>query len=265
MRQVFFGQTTDKRVASHGDETGMSARCVLLDGEETLSRMFWALFFGALFMFILGGAPRVLAADTDMPVLVEVFTNKNCPNCPANEKKLKEKAAEDSRLLVVFSHVDYWDKKARTPDPFSLAEATARQYDYSNTLGRRPGEVFTPQPILNGAFVAAPPLFMNWGPGLSQALGAPIMHKLKVSREAKGGVVVDIPEAVAGRDDLVLWVMGVEKATDSPTYHLRGLQEVEMAGENRLTLRAAMVPEGEHLIAVLQKIGPSAVVGLGQE
>lgn len=201
-----------------------------------------------------------LAQAAEAPTVVEMFTSKYCPNCPGAEHKMKEVAAQDPNLLVVFEHVDYWDQGDRK-DPFGLAEVTQRQYDYSNTLGRRPGEVFTPMPLIDGRVVTAPPLWLNWSDGLKQARSAPAKALLEVAKKADGSVVVQVPASVAVKD-AEMWLIGMDPLDTTPIWTARGIVQANM-NSSAVTVPAPMVPKGKRILVLLQKAGPGAVLAMG--
>jgi hypothetical protein len=203
-------------------------------------------------------APVVQAAEA--PTVVEMFTSKYCPNCPAAEHKMKEVAAQDPNLLVVFEHVDYWDQGDRK-DPLGLAEVTQRQYDYSNTLGRRPGEVFTPMPLIDGRVVTPPPLWLNWSDGLKQARSTPTKALLEVAKKANGDMVVQVPATVAVKD-AEMWLIGMDPLENTPIWTARGITQADM-NASTVTIAKPMVPAGKRVLVLLQKAGPGAVLAMG--
>ena len=90
-----------------------------------------------------GGAA---ASPAGAKTVVELFTSQGCSSCPPADAYLGELAARDEVIALSF-HVDYWNYIGWR-DPFSSAEATARQRDYKRTLGRR--YVYTPQMVVDG-------------------------------------------------------------------------------------------------------------------
>ena len=165
----------------------------------------------------LGFAASTFAQDAKPPVLIELFTSKFCPNCPATERQFAKMADEQPDLLVVQQHVDYWDR-GEMKDPYGSPDITQRQYDYSNTVGRRPGEVFTPQPILDGAKMVAPPMWLNLKDALSNARANNTKAALKPVRDGKG-LSVALPSGHSAAD---VWVFGVEPIhTGSPVLRVR--------------------------------------------
>ena len=91
------------------------------------------------------------AAAERTPVLVELFTSEGCSSCPPADdllSRLEETQPIDGALVVPLAlHVDYWNNLG-WPDPFSAAEFSARQGEYSAAFGR--DGVYTPQMIVDG-------------------------------------------------------------------------------------------------------------------
>lgn len=191
--------------------------------------------------------------------VVEMFTSKFCPNCPSAEKKLAEVAAENPDLLVIYEHVDYWDR-GEQKDPFGLKAATERQYDYSNTLSSRPGEVFTPMPIINGTWMASPPLWLSWASKLQDARVSGPLSSLKIERLGGGGLQVAVPKGIKLKNT-TLYVLGVTKAENSVVRRLVDIQELE-GGKSSITVPKALMPRGDEVVVLLQETGPKAVLAM---
>ena len=86
-------------------------------------------------------------------VLLELFTSQGCYSCPPAEKLLASTFIGHPDVLALEMHVDYWDELVYNGsswrDPFSSAQYTNRQRQYSFSSGRGP---FTPQMVIAGAF-----------------------------------------------------------------------------------------------------------------
>eukprot|EP01037_Dinobryon_pediforme_P013322 gene13322-13436_t len=85
-------------------------------------------------------------ADSQRPVVVELFTSQGCSSCPPADALLTELARNPHVLPLAF-HVTYWNNLG-WPDPFSLQSATDRQRGYQRTL--RSDTIYTPQMIIDG-------------------------------------------------------------------------------------------------------------------
>src|SRR5260221_5624951 len=98
---------------------------------------------GAVGPRVTGSAPRV--------VVVELFTSEGCSSCPPADTLLKElseqQKMEDVQIVALEEHVDYWNHLGWR-DPYSAAEFSERQNDYSHIFGT--DGVYTPQMIVAG-------------------------------------------------------------------------------------------------------------------
>jgi hypothetical protein len=89
--------------------------------------------------------------DNQLFILLELFTSQGCSSCPSADK-LVEKTLLDAqksgkKVFALSYHVDYWDRLG-WKDPYSQAQFTQRQYDYSKWMNSE--NVYTPQIVVNG-------------------------------------------------------------------------------------------------------------------
>ena len=203
-----------------------------------------------------------VATTAKAPLVVEMFTSKYCPNCPMAESKMKSVAADNPDLLVLFEHVDYWDRSEKEKDPHGLPEITQRQYDYSNTLSNRPGQVFTPMPLIDGQIVAKPPLLFSWGSALARGRELPAKTALNLSKDSSGALNIPLPAHLRDKTNDI-WVMGIEPVEGTKVWRVNGIVQANLKGEGA-HLSAAMLPQGPDLLVMVQKPGPGALLAVGR-
>jgi len=152
----------------------------------------------ALFLAAMLGA-GLPAEAVERPVVVELFTSQGCSSCPPADAILGELSTQPGLLPLAF-HVDYWNRLG-WKDPYSSAEATARQRAYSHTLSL--STVYTPQMVIDGRFDAIGSDRRAVTRSIADAAKRPASVPLHITRDGDTlRLSVDAAEAGAGS----LWV-----------------------------------------------------------
>ncbi|MBG6109727.1 hypothetical protein H4V97_003079 [Flavobacterium sp. CG_23.5] len=89
-------------------------------------------------------------SDSQGIVILELFTSQGCSSCPPADRVLEKYVLTNNpNIIPIAFHIDYWNYIG-WKDPFSRAEFTNRQRDYSRNFNS--GTIYTPQLIINGKY-----------------------------------------------------------------------------------------------------------------
>src|SRR5690348_12554094 len=92
------------------------------------------------------------AAAAETPVIVELFTSEGCSSCPPADQLLMKLESQQPvagvHIIALSEHVDYWDRLGWR-DPFSAAQFTSRQQEYSQRF--HDSGPYTPEMVVDGA------------------------------------------------------------------------------------------------------------------
>ncbi len=168
-------------------------------------------------------------AVAERPILLELFTSQGCSSCPSADKLLGDLAQQSGVLALAF-HVDYWDRLG-WKDPYASPEWTARQRRYGATLtgSRYAGQIYTPQMVIDGRADAVGSDAPAIGRAVAKARTAAIDLGVGLAQQDKALKVSAPPSAYADARLLLLVV-------DPP--HMTRVTRGENAGQ---TLREARI------------------------
>ncbi len=142
------------------------------------------------------------AAAERAPVLVELFTSEGCSSCPPADAYLGELAKRPGVIALSF-HVDYWNRLGWT-DPFSSAEATARQKGYAESL--KQSYVYTPEMVIDGRVHEAGSRREKVETLLGAARGNAVFP-VALTRKPDGTVEAALPATGGATTDATVWLV----------------------------------------------------------
>ncbi|HWN74848.1 MAG TPA: DUF1223 domain-containing protein [Candidatus Udaeobacter sp.] len=196
-------------------------------------------------------APRI-AGSAPHVVVVELFTSEGCSSCPPADALLKElseqQKIDDVQIVALEEHVDYWNHLGWR-DPYSAAEFSERQNDYSHVFGT--DGVYTPQMIVDGQSEIVGSRSLAAREAIQKAAGQP---KAEIELLASGNATSGKPafelqikslNGISPRGAVELWLAVTEKA----------LQTDVKAGENSgETLKHAAVVRSLRKIDTIREL-----------
>ena len=94
-------------------------------------------------------ADTALHTSNSSKVLIELFTSQGCSSCPTADKLMGSIMTEDTNVITLSYHVDYWDRLG-WKDVFSNHDYTQRQQQYVRALHAE--SLYTPQAVVQGTY-----------------------------------------------------------------------------------------------------------------
>lgn len=140
------------------------------------------------------------------PVVVELFTSEGCSSCPPADAYLGELAGQKGVIALSF-HVDYWNRLGWR-DPFSSAEATARQKGYGESLKQR--FIYTPEMVVDGRAheVGSHRAAMEALIGAAQSNG---LFAVTLTRKPDG-IEIALPASTSATTEATVWLVLYDKS-----------------------------------------------------
>jgi hypothetical protein len=156
------------------------------------------------------------AEPARVPVLAELFTSEGCNSCPPADSLLEKldrgQPVAGARILVLSEHVDYWNQLGWR-DPFSSAQFSQRQEQYSRVLG---GEVYTPQIVIDGreqVLGSDPAAIQKAVAHAAQRAKATVRITAAKREGADAAIALQIPPLAKGRAEV--WVAIADERDES--------------------------------------------------
>ena len=156
-------------------------------------------------------------------ILVELFTSEGCSSCPPADRLLSEivdGAYENTNVLGLSFHVDYWDYIG-WKDPYAKKEFTERQRAYARKFQSE--QIYTPQMVVNGkhGFVGSDKA--RWKSLLKKLKEKPPKYSFNIESLQVGDNEVKVEVTSPLKDKVILNAVVVE----------RDLSQRVTRGENR--------------------------------
>ena len=152
--------------------------------------------FCALFFYNADGN-----ANSQGPVVVELFTSQGCSSCPPADQIMNQ-LSQNPNFISLSYHVTYWDH-LNWKDTLGREFADQRQRNYSKF--KRMNRVYTPQMIINGGkeFVGSRKHEAN-----KHLRQANPVAQISMSGLTPQGTMLALPNVTNG--DYSIWIAGVK-------------------------------------------------------
>ncbi len=127
--------------------------------------------------------------------VLELFTSEGCSSCPSADKLLPVLMAEDSNIIALSFHVDYWDHLG-WKDAFSSAANTERQRKYAQQF--RLESIYTPQLVINGQYEAVGSNKRSADASIQKVLAQTAVIEIKITDAKKEGSKLNVNCELSG-------------------------------------------------------------------
>lgn len=210
-----------------------------------------------------------MMADSEMGVVVELYTSQGCSSCPPADDLLAD-LSKSQGVIPLALHVDYWDYIGWA-DTFGNARYTTRQKAYAHAAGEK--MIYTPQMIVGGADRVEGNQPSKVAAAIRKAGSGP--KSVSVSLERKGGQVAVSADATGvvpaqmqvqlvryrAHEDVAIG--RGENAGLTQAYHnivTSWSQIGEWNGSTPLRMNVD-APGGDGVVVIIQSEGPGAILG----
>jgi hypothetical protein len=149
------------------------------------------------------------SVGAELRAVIELFTSQGCSSCPPADKLLGELASDPS-LVAISVPIDYWDYLG-WKDTLANPHNSARQKGYAHARGD--GQIYTPQAVVNGTLHAlgSDKAAIERAIAESRKLDAVLSLPVRLLI-AEGAIKVALPEGMASRASVEVWMCGLAKA-----------------------------------------------------
>lgn len=209
--------------------------------------------------------------ESDVPVVIELYTSQSCSSCPPADQVL-ESLAEKDNVIALACHVTYWNY-LHWVDTQSHEFCTERQRAFAASRGS--GRVYTPQMVVNGDDEFVGSRKSEASAAINRAIRQNKVKAVKISGDTRE-VSVKLPQTANGTYGV--WVYGYQDSLtqDIPSGENRGrsvtyvnaAQHEVFAGDwdgtaktLEIELPDSDVIDGIVVIAQQDKYGPVAAAG----
>lgn len=164
----------------------------------------------ALILVLHGRSPMAISGmnipESDVPVVVEMFTSQGCSSCPPADEVLNT-LVDRPNIIALSCHVTYWDRLG-WKDDLGRRFCDMRQNSYANEL--RSNRVYTPQMLINGQIQFVGSHTKDVSRFITRETKAKAVKPIAITRKTNGEFTVNLPQLTAN-GDYRLWLVGYKK------------------------------------------------------